>query len=55
MCISIGTPEIFNFPFETDGTLIVLGVPVLKLIRLFTKVFVQYSDLALKRRMGAPL
>ena len=29
MCINIGTPLDINFPFGTDGKLMVLGVPVL--------------------------
>ena len=31
MCLNIGTPKHINFPFETNGNLMVLGVPILKL------------------------
>ena len=30
MSLNIGTPKTINFPFGTNGKLIVLGVPVLK-------------------------
>ena len=30
MCLIIGTPKNINFPFETNGKLMILGVPVLK-------------------------
>ena len=30
MCSNIGTPKIINFPFETNGKLMVLGVPIFK-------------------------
>ena len=30
MCKNIGTPENINFPFGTNGKLMVLGVPILK-------------------------
>ena len=29
MFLNIGTPTIFNFPFGTNGKLIVFGVPIL--------------------------
>ena len=29
MCLNVGTPETINFPFGTNGKLMVLGVPVL--------------------------
>ena len=30
MCLNIGTPKTINFPFGTNGKIIVLGVPILK-------------------------
>ena len=30
MCLNIGTPQNVNFPFGTNGKLMVLGVPILK-------------------------
>ena len=33
MCLNFGTLEIMNFPFETSGKLIILGVPRPKHIR----------------------
>ena len=27
MCLRFGTPEMINFPFATNGKLIILGVP----------------------------
>ena len=30
MCLNIGTPKTVNFPFGTNGKLMVLGVPILK-------------------------
>ena len=35
MCLNIGTPKTINFPFGTNGNLTVLGVPILKHIRVF--------------------
>ena len=34
MCLNIGTHKIVNFPFETNGTVMVLGVPILKHLRV---------------------
>ena len=34
MCSDIGTPKIINFPFGTNGKLMVLGVPILKHFRV---------------------
>ena len=34
MCLTIGTPKIVNFPFGTNGKLMVLGVPILKHFRV---------------------
>ena len=28
-CLNFGTPKIINFPFGTNGKLIILGVPIL--------------------------
>ena len=35
MCLNIGIPKILNFPFGTNGKLMVLGVPILKHIKVF--------------------
>ena len=40
MCSNIGTPKIINFPFGTNGKLIVLGVPILKHFRVLFSNFV---------------
>ena len=34
MCSNIGTPKIINFPFGTNGKLMVLGVPIFKHFRV---------------------
>ena len=34
MCLNYGTPRIINFPFGTNGKLIILGVPILKHIMI---------------------
>ena len=34
MCSDIGTPKIINFPFGTNGKLMVLGVPIFKHFRV---------------------
>ena len=39
MCLNIGTPKIINFPFGTNGKLMVLGVPVFKHLGLKTYLF----------------
>ena len=31
-CLSIGTPKIINFPFVSNGNLMILGVPIFKQI-----------------------
>ena len=36
MCLDFRTPKIINFPFETNGKLIILVVLVLKLIRVLS-------------------
>ena len=38
-CLNIGTPKNINFPFGTNGKLMVLGVPILK---HFSVLFVIY-------------
>ena len=38
MCLYIGTPKNINFPFGTNGKLMVLGVPILKHLRVVFKV-----------------
>ena len=30
MCLNIGAPKSINFPFGTNGKLMLLGVPILK-------------------------
>ena len=37
MCLNIGTPKTINFPFETNGKLMVVGVPILKHFRVMYK------------------
>ena len=34
MCLNTGTPKTINFPFETNGKLMILGVPILKHFRV---------------------
>ena len=34
MCLNIGTPKNINFPFGTNGKLMVSGVPILKYLRV---------------------
>ena len=34
VCLNIGTPKNINFPFETNGKLMILGVPILKHFRV---------------------
>ena len=34
MCLSVGTPKTINFPFVPNGKLMVVGVPILKHIRV---------------------
>ena len=43
-----------NFPFETNGKFIILGVPILKHIRVFCTVFVldTLDDKILKQQMN---
>ena len=36
MCSNIGTSKTINFPFGTNGKLMVLGVPILKHLRVIT-------------------
>ena len=35
MCLSIGTHKIINFPFDTNGKLSILDVPIFKHIVVF--------------------
>ena len=35
MCLNIGTLKTVNFPFGTNGKLMVLGVPILKHFRVY--------------------
>ena len=34
MCLNIGTPNSYHFPFGTNGKEVVLGVPILKHFRV---------------------
>ena len=34
MCLNIGTPNNYHFPFSTNGKLVVLGAPILKHFRV---------------------
>ena len=34
MFLNIGTPKTINFPFGTNGKLMVLGVPILKFSKI---------------------
>ena len=43
MCLNIGTPKKINFQFETNGKLMVLGVPILKHFRVTTRVKILYK------------
>ena len=36
MCLIIGTPKNINFLFETNGKLMILGVPILKHFRVYS-------------------
>ena len=38
MCLNIGTLKTVNFPFGTNGKLMVLGVPTLKHFRVYAEV-----------------
>ena len=40
MCLIFETPKIINFPFETNGKLIILGVPILNHIRVHLDIYV---------------
>ena len=40
MCIHTGPPKTINFPFGTNGKLMVFGVPILKHFRVCIKVLV---------------
>ena len=33
MCLHIGTPNNYRFPFGTNGKIVVIGVPILKHFR----------------------
>ena len=35
MCLNIETPKTVNFPFETNGKLMVLVVPIFKRFRVY--------------------
>ena len=44
MCSNIGTSKTINFPFGTNGKLMVLGVPILKLFRVSVLQYASVSD-----------
>ena len=50
MCLNIGTPNNYHFPFRTNGKVVVLGVPILKHIRVCTLVW--HLTQALKARIS---
>ena len=37
MCLNIETPKTINFPFDTNGKLMILGVPILKPFRVMNE------------------
>ena len=46
MCLCTGTPKTINFPFVTNGKLIVFGVLIFKLIRVtFSTIYETWSHL----------
>ena len=53
ICLNIGSPRNYHFPFETNGKVVVLGVPILKQVRVHllkknhTQNFGLTGDLAL--------
>ena len=42
MCLNIGTPENINFPFETNGKLMILRDPILKHFRVVLDELAHY-------------
>ena len=49
MCLNIGTPKNINFPFETNGKLMILGVPILKHFRVnWRKVIASFQNFSNK-------
>ena len=45
MCLNTGIPKNINFPFEKNGKLMALGVPILKQFRVVAlKVGFRYSS-----------
>ena len=45
MCSNIGTPNNHHFPFGTNGKVVVLGVPILKHVRVLLIFKDQHSSL----------
>ena len=41
MCLNIGTPNTINFPFVTNGKLMVLGFSILSHIRVGTRALIE--------------
>ena len=52
MCLNIWTPKIITFPFETNGKLMILGVPILKHFRvikvMLLNIFVEFDTPKIK-------
>ena len=44
MYLNIGTPTTIDFPFGTNGKLMVLGVPILKHFRVYIFCNIGYSN-----------
>ena len=38
ICLNIGSSRNYHFPFQTNGKMVVLGVPILKHFRVFAPV-----------------
>ena len=45
MFLKTGTPKTINFPFGTNGKLMVLGVPILKHIRVYTDYIISFEKI----------
>ena len=50
MCLNIGTLKTVNFPFGTNGKLMVLGVPILKHFSIYKDIlFCDAADVAVAK------
>ena len=45
ICLNIGSPRNYHFPFETNGKVVVLGVPILKHFRVVTVLGHHYKKI----------